>query len=476
MKKILKRIAASAIFLCLVVGILWRANEILRIKGASAGYSMEQFYEQPSGTVDVLNLGSSHMFANVNPAVLWDEYGIASYNLGAGLQPTWNTYYYLKEALEYQTPELIVMDVFGVIQSGDYITWDRTAMNTIGLKLGQNYVDNIEVSVAEETSYADYILQFPLYHTRYNALGEDDFLSYGGDVNGPNYKGYALNCISTTPVGGFTDVASVTEVKEMREKCYTYLIKTIELAQEAGIPLLLVVNPYSGIMYEEKKVYNQVEQIADEYGVDYIDFNEYCEEIGFDPQQDFAESHHLNYYGAEKFSSYYGNYIKTHYELSDRRGESGYESWEANSVFYQKQAANVDLAKTDSEAEYIEKLFANQERYTICLSFDGEFYQEDRGYIYGLADQGLDVWNGYLWIIKNGEIVYTADRTAKPQDYYENLGECAVVSSSGRLYLGTASADVVSSGLNILVYDNELDKIVDVCGIGAYDGGLISRN
>lgn len=476
MKKIQKRVIAGIVFLCLAVGMLYRVNEIFRLKGDSAGYPMEMFYEQEPGTVDVLNLGSSHMFANVNPAVLWDEYGIASYNLGAGLQPPWNTYYYLKEALEYQTPELIVMDVFGVVQYSDYIVGDRVAMNTVGLRWGQNYVNNIEISVADEAEYVDYFLQFPLYHTRYDSITVSDFLPYGGDVNGPNYKGYPLNCISTTPIGDFTDVEKVTEVKEMTAKCYEYLTKTIELAKESDIPILLVVNPYSGIMYEEKKVYNHVEQIAEEYGVDYIDFNEYCRNIGFDPQKDFAESHHLNYYGSEKFSSYYGNYIREHYGIADHRGEAGYESWEANSEFYRKQAANVDLAKTETEVEYIEKLFANQERYTICLSFQGDFYQEERGYIYGLADQGLDVWNDYLWIIRNGEVIYRAGRSAEPPDYYMDLGACAAVVSEGDMFLGEAAADVVGSGLNIVVYDNELGKMVDVCGIGAYDEGRISRS
>ena len=74
MKKFCKRMVAVGIFGMLLIGMLWRTNNILRVKGFSAGYSMETFYRQTSGTVDVLNLGNSHMFTNVNPAILWDEY------------------------------------------------------------------------------------------------------------------------------------------------------------------------------------------------------------------------------------------------------------------------------------------------------------------------------------------------------------------------------------------------------------------
>lgn len=122
MKKFCKRMVAVGIFGMLLIGMLWRTNNILRVKGFSAGYSMETFYRQTSGTVDVLNLGNSHMFTNVNPAILWDEYGITAFNLGAGLQPLWNTYFYMDEALKYQTPKVIVVDLFGAVQTADYLT------------------------------------------------------------------------------------------------------------------------------------------------------------------------------------------------------------------------------------------------------------------------------------------------------------------------------------------------------------------
>lgn len=473
MKKIWKRSAAVLVFLCLVVGILYRTNEVFRVKGVSDGYSMEMFYKQGTDTVKVLNLGNSHMFTNVNPAVLWDEYGIAAYNLGAGLQAPWNTYYYLKEALKYQTPELLVMDVFGVTQTADYMAPDRTVMNTLGLKWSEEYAENVAVSVEAEEDYSDYLLKFPTYHNRYNALTEKDFLEYGGDANGENYKGYPLNCISTTVFGGFVDVESITDVKEMTPKCYEYLTKTIELAKEADIPILLVVNPYAGVTYEEKKVYNQVEAIAATYGVDYIDFNEYCEEIGFDPANDFAEGHHLNYYGAEKFSHYYGAYIKEHYEIADCRGQVGYETWDENSAFYAKQAANVDLAKTVDENAYLEKLFANKDRYTICLSFEGDYYNESRGYIYGLAEEGLDVWNEHCWVLEGGEVLYHADKRVGLPFFYKDLGDCAVAVNEGEISIGEHEGKIVWNGLNILVYDNELETFVDACGINGADGTIV---
>lgn len=475
MKKILKRVIGLTVFVTLLVGVIWRVNDVLCLKGFSAGYSMEAYYNQDPDTVDVVLIGNSHMFANVNPAVLWDEYGMAAYDLGAGLQPLWNTYYYLEEALKYQTPELIVIDVSNSTQTVDYQDSSRVAMNTLGLKTSGTSIANVEASVEYESVRMDYNLKYPVYHTRYAELSENDFRADHGDANYDNYKGYALSCISTTSCTLVPGIEEVTDVTPMTEKNEKYLRMVIERVQDEGIPLLLTINPYSGIMYDEKQIYNHAEQIAAEYGVDFIDFNEYYEEIGFDSMTDFAEGQHLNYYGAEKFTSYLGEYITENYEVSDRRGESGYESWEANSEFYAKKAANIDLTKTTDEEAYLKKLFANWDRYTICISCNGQYYQEQRAYLDVLADIGFDVWNEHFWIIQGGEILYHADKRVSVPNYKVDLGDCTVAVWNRSIYLDNEIGDTVRDGLNILVYDNELGELVDNCGIDAWQSDAVIR-
>ena len=73
---------------------------ILKVKYVDGIYSMKRFYELEDDSVDVLFLGSSHVFETYNTSVLWDEYGIASYVLGGSVQPMWNTYFYMKEAAD----------------------------------------------------------------------------------------------------------------------------------------------------------------------------------------------------------------------------------------------------------------------------------------------------------------------------------------------------------------------------------------
>ena len=71
--------------------------------------------------MDVLVLGSSHAFENINTGTLWDEYGMASYVLGGSRQPSLEyIYYYLKEALKTQRPELIVLEGYMLLYDADY--------------------------------------------------------------------------------------------------------------------------------------------------------------------------------------------------------------------------------------------------------------------------------------------------------------------------------------------------------------------
>lgn len=66
--------------------------------------SMLNLYRQPENSVDVLAVGTSLFYAGINTNVLWDEYGIAAYNLCSAEQPFWVSYYTIREALKTQRP------------------------------------------------------------------------------------------------------------------------------------------------------------------------------------------------------------------------------------------------------------------------------------------------------------------------------------------------------------------------------------
>ena len=122
--------------------------------------------------VDVLFLGSSHVFETYNTSVLWDEYGIASYVLGGSVQPMWNTYFYMKEALKTQTPELIVLDAYCCEYREEYNDYSRQIKNCYGMKPSLN---KLFFSVGHFVSIVGF--KCPLSESLTN-LGSNQRLSY----------------------------------------------------------------------------------------------------------------------------------------------------------------------------------------------------------------------------------------------------------------------------------------------------------
>ena len=83
--------------------------------------------------------------------------------------------------------------------------------------------------------------------------------------------------------------------------------------------------------------HNGIKQLADELGVNFIDFNLELEGFDFDYANDFRDyGNHCNFKGATKVTNYVAKYINENYELSDRRldEDSKYETWKKDVLKY----------------------------------------------------------------------------------------------------------------------------------------------
>ncbi len=289
-----KKLIGTVVFLALAAGLLWKLNDVFSLKQKDGIVPMELFYEQEPGTIDVMFYGSSHTYSDINPAVLWEQEGISSYDLAGSLQPLWNTYYYMKESLKYQRPKVMVVELVRAIESRDYIEEARTVTNTFGMKFSKEKIENIRVSTPN--NLIPYLLGYPVYHSRYTELSREDFAAYLGDPHGRAFKGYYPLYV-TKSYDSMADMSGVTESSDLAPKSEEYLRKIIALAKEEEIPLVFMISPYQGIIGEEQRIFNRCGEIAAEEGIPFLDFNQMYEELGLDPQTDMAEASHLNYRG-----------------------------------------------------------------------------------------------------------------------------------------------------------------------------------
>lgn len=475
MKKSVIRIGSFILILGIVLGYV---NKVFKVKYSDGIYSVTKFYELEDDTVDVLILGSSHAFENFNTGILWDEYGIASYILAGSLQPMWNTYYYLKEALKTQTPELIVLEGYLTCWKYEYIDDSRIIKNTYGLKWSKDKADAIKISAPEER-WREFFLEYQQYHTRYTELVPGDFLKNQDYRLYDDWKGFGCN-MNTTPLDG-NDVSGVTERAEIYEKTEEYYRNIIELAKEKNIPIVVVISPYAGITEEEQKIFNSADYIAAEYDVPFVNCNLMINEMGIDYSTDSGDDSHLNYKGNQKFSRYIGSYLKNNYDISDRRGDAAYLSWQRSADYIRQMIADQELIECKDIDVISEKI--HNENYLVIISVDGNCNTSDKNVVEFLQEQGIyDEGSTGIWVIENDERIWSSgmDNAVKyisisSHDFCLRRSVTESEQSCNEIIVDKIQYQKVANGVNVLIYDTMTEKIADVFGINIDDDYNIIR-
>ena len=461
MRKSIVRIVCFMLILGMVLG---KTNKVFKFKNGDGIYSVTKFYELEDNTVDILFLGSSHAFEDFNTGTLWDEYGMASYILGGSVQPMWNTYYYLKEALKTQDPKVIVLEGYSTIMSQDYIDDSRIIKNNYGLKWSLDKLNSIKVSSPKER-WSEFILEYEQYHTRYRELSGADFLPNQNNRLYDDWKGFGCN-METTPLEAI-DVSEVINRAPLHEKTEKYYRMILELAQEENIPIIVVISPYADIDEGEQQKYNTASDIAEEYGVPFVNYNLYLNEIGLDFSTDAGDKSHLNYRGNRKFSAYFGNYLKENYDVPDRRGDSKYDSWQRNAEYIRQMIADQNLVE-NYDINELPKLLDNP-NYWVMISVDGSCNTADENVCDFLYSLGIhDGGNNGIWLRKNNSIIwnsgeYAAEKyiSTSAHDFCLRRAENEEGQLKNEIIIDNIQYRKISNGVNVIVYDSVTEKIAD---------------
>lgn len=479
--RLLRMITKIIGFLTIVILVGYYFMNILCCKYADGTMQMENYYKEKPETIDVICLGSSHTFCNINPKTLWEEFGIASYDLASSLQPFWNSFFYLKEALLYQKPKLVILDVFRAMETNEYIDHSRIIKNTFGISSFCNRFSAIWHS-SPEYQRIHYCLAYPAYHRRYSDISKADFIpqsnSHKNEKTLVFSKGLFLFTNTSEQLEPKIEIPS--SGRSLSAKTTEYLFKIIELCKDNHIPLLLCVTPYAGINVNHEAYYTTVQAIAREEGIPFINFNHCYRNIGLDFSKDMADSNHLNHRGSAKFSRFLGEYIKTQYNLSDHRGEIEYDSYETMCKLLQLKIDNQEVSDTKNITEFVNAVKGQQERYLLIIGVQGDYQLalSDSTECEKLGEIGIfpgESCENDVWVIDEGTCVFHAGKT-KPFDWHMIMQSGFVRVScdekSGRINcnLNREIETFISHGLSIVVYDKIMEQIVDRAGFPVQDG------
>lgn len=310
--KYVKRITASILFLLLFWGVFSVASDLLMHKQIEGRWNMtakvKGFYTLEPGELDVVFLGSSHMYCSVDPTVFAEETGLNSYVFATQQQPLWVTYHYMVEALATQQPELMVVEIHMAYLEEAFMDEGTNHSAIDPIPLSVNKVEMIRASVPEgEQRY--YIFHIMKYHDRWEELKKEDYQRLYETETDPDRGFVRLTSAAIDVV--YTDVSAVTDAAITNEKNVEYLNKMIDLAEKNEIRLVFFKAP-SNATAEEKLLYNGVAVLAEARGVAFIDYNDAAlyEEVGLILESDFYDQRHLNEDGMKKFVAHFGSFLK----------------------------------------------------------------------------------------------------------------------------------------------------------------------
>ncbi len=276
--------------------------------------------------VDILCVGSSHVYSGINPIQLYLEHGYAAYDLAGGSMAPWQSYYYVLEACKTQNPKIVVMDVYmlGSVQDMGYYQDYQTVSNLLTFPTSINKVKALEASIAD--SRCSIFLMFPYTYDKIDAY-------HGLTCN--KLKGvndYSLGYKFMTGIEEYKNVPDVTKVVDVvpiHPKNEKYLRLLIEYCRDNRIELVLTNTPWPCITLDNERYFNYIGKVADEYDVPFLNGCLYYNEMGIDYQTDsYGDGGHLNHAGVSKYTGWLGTYLEEHYSLPDHRGEPDYEVYE----------------------------------------------------------------------------------------------------------------------------------------------------
>ena len=280
------------------------------------GSMISQYYGEAGGH-DVVFIGDCEVYANYSPMEMYRSQGITAYIRGSSQQLLWQSYYILKETLNYETPKAVVLNV-NAMRYSEPVKEEYNRLTIDNMRWSAEKVGIIQASMTEEENFLSYVFQILRYHSRFDDLTVEDF-EYLFKRKDNTWNGYLVNR-NISPAGQLPVKRPLADYR-FGDICYEYLDKITDLCEENGVELILVKAPsLYPYWYEEYDA--QIAAYAEQNGLSYYNFTEKVDEIGLDFQVDTYDAGlHLNHTGAVKLSNYFARILAQEHDLADHRND-----------------------------------------------------------------------------------------------------------------------------------------------------------
>ena len=269
----------------------------------------QDFYNKQKKSIDLIFLGSSHCYRSLVPAVFDSTLNVNSYNLGSSSKSVSTSYYVLKEALQTQTPNTVILEIHHgpLLSSNNY----RSILHNYPF---MKSFSKFELLKTLQPKQGLTMALFPLERIAQEKriLFKNEKVKINRDYNRISvydHKGFVFTYTKADYSYNFNDSILPNHVPKINQERFNHLIKIKKLCNKNNIKLILVTQPIHPDYYNTEpiqKLYKKITYKINSEEIPYFNFNE----IAPLPSKFYYDSGHIVYDGSIIFSKNVAQTIK----------------------------------------------------------------------------------------------------------------------------------------------------------------------
>ena len=319
-----KRALRAVIFLLIVVLLYSAAANVLSVNNTWDMRHIRGFYLEPQDSLDVVMLGASELYTGFSSPLAWQQYGFTSYPLAVSSMPSCLYDSMLTETMRRQTPKVVVVEINGFLYDFNQDETDT------GL---HKWLDNIPMSRNKAQTIADcvpkdqqssYFFRMEKYHDTW--IEPDVWGGAAKDQLTMRRTGYSLTKSFEVIPKVETGERQVKSLELSAENEQT-LRDFCERAKQLGVENVLFVRFPHRTVLSNPSVLSQLADIVREYGYGFLNCDEQMDSIGLELDGDFCDNEHMNVFGMEKFTAWFGQYLSEQYDLTAAHSDKVTAEW-----------------------------------------------------------------------------------------------------------------------------------------------------
>ena len=336
------------------------------------------FYAEKDNSLDVVLIGASEVYSDFAPGLAYQNYGFTSYLNATQSNSILTTKTQLKELLKHQNPKMILIELNSVVYASD-----EDVVKEANIR---NYIDNVPLNgnkldfiggYASPDEAAEYVFPIIKYHDTWKNIEEN--IPMISAIASGGFRGYNYLKGMKNETGIFVSkqrlmndaVAELSEGKELTALSENSLRELLQFCRDENLTNVAFVRfPHLVV----RRTYDRSERgitagnIVREYGYDFLNFEQQCDQIGFDYEKDFYNLDHLNIYGQQKFTDYLCNILVNNYGVTPSTlDDQGKKEWQDAVNYYNAYYGYSDAQIKKNNTVELDEVVINDSEFKSYL-------------------------------------------------------------------------------------------------------------